>query len=227
MAPTCPPAPAVPGGHGSVSTPTPDSNGNCHYTLKCNKGYAMPDDNNPTPSFDCSFNSCNGLTGWVSGLQCKAKISCPYPSKNEIHGTVNTAQINNYTACKYTIDCNSPAYVCNTDMFSGNLCVEDGVTCEEDCNDTLFQIMDYGCKFQCPSVAYVKSKIRGLDSIDLNTTISGKDCVYQHADCSQCYELTSATSAYCNDTNDEQCNNNTWYTGISCEYVGGDGCSSM
>jgi len=222
MAPTCPTAPNVPGGHGSVSTTTPDSDGNCHYTLNCNDGYAMP---SGEINFTCAFNTCeSALTNWVDGLQCRKKINCADETSID-HGTITGTAANNETACRYTVQCHAPAYVCNG---SEDECASGGYVCDtnENCNVFLSGIE---CEFQCPSVAYVKSKISGLDTIDLNTTISGKDCVYQHAYCKQCYAPTfgPTTSIYCNNTNDEQCNKNTWYTGISCEYVGGDGCLSM
>ena len=226
MAPTCPTAPDVPGGHGSVPTPAPDSDGNCHYTLNCDTGYAMPDDNNPNPSFECSFNSCNGLTGWVSGLQCKKKISCPNATIS--HGVLTIEQANNETECRYTVQCHAPAYVCKNTSYCN-----DAFVCNSTDSCNVYAGLVPGlnlCEFECPSVAYVKSKIKGLQYIGFRTDLGPeKQCYYSFPSCGGCYQLASdsANSIYCNDTDDEQCNNNTWYNGIHCEYVGGDGCLSM
>ena len=219
----CPTAPDVPGGHGSVPPTTPDSDGNCHYTLNCNNDYAMPDGE---INFTCAFNTCEpALTNWVNGLQCRKKINCANETSID-HGTITGTAANNETACRYTVQCHAPAYVCNG---SEDECASGGYVCDtnENCNAFLSGIE---CEFQCPSVAYVKSKIKGLQNIGFRTDLGPeKQCYYSFPSCGGCYQLASdsANSIYCNDTDDEQCNNNTWYNGIHCEYVGGDGCLSM
>ena len=222
----CPDA-SVPGGYGSIlNTQTGNK---CDYTLKCDTGYAYP---NGTATHTCTGSACttgtNSVTTWASGLECKAKVTCP-SSKIVTHGQITMESIENGTACNYTINCNAPAYICNTANLADQC--TNGFRCEtaEACNTFLNMTRGVeACVFECPSKEYVKSKIPHLDYIGRVTSGTQPNCTYGYATCASCYTKTSgsASSVKCNDEG-EQCNEtgaNAWYTGIVCEWVGGDGC---
>lgn len=214
--------PAVPTVDNGVVSKT-DGTNSCSYTLTCDTGFAVP--GVAVTTYSCTGDNCTpaNISNWANNLECKKLISCPTPNTIE-HGNITKESINNGTACKYTINCNAPAYVC--DANAGHCA--NGFTCEteEACNAWLSTTRSSTCVFRCPSIQYVASKIPHMSTYGwgLNTTDPIYDCKYAVGVCSNCYERanTGENNLHCDA---EECNNSDWYSGAdTCRWVGGSGC---
>jgi hypothetical protein len=218
---TCPAVPNV--ANGTVRKT--DGNDSCVYTLTCNTGYAAPDTSMNT-TYNCTGNNCTSasVNNWANGLECRKQITCPNPNTIE-NGNIGKQSINNGTACKYTINCNAPAYVCDANV---DHCTN-GFTCEsvEACNAWLSTTRSSTCVFQCPSKSYLESKLPHMNVQGLTTANPLHDCQYTLGTCTYCYQRAHSGDdvLYCDGA---ECNGSNWYsTADSCTWVGGDGCAAQ
>lgn len=216
----CPDAPPV--DNGMI---TKSSGATCSYLLTCDAGYGIPD-TDMDPEYRCNGNNCTSasVNNWANGLECRKYIACPSPNSID-HGNIAIEFIHNGTACKYTINCDAPAYVCDANVEH----CTNGFTCEsvEACNAWLSTTRSSTCVFECPSKSYLESKLPHMNVQGLLTTNPSHDCQYTLGTCTHCYERahTGAGTLYCDGA---ECNGSSWYSAAdSCTWVGGDGCAAQ